>query len=315
MPAEARVVVPTHRYVRVEGNRIVPCHPLPFLLHVTQNGAVVPVHIAEMHELVVCQAVKAKKRQDFLGEQLSLSVHAGQIGNPFPPAGQLQLQPRMSSPDGLRAEPVQCLVRLLNAAKPRDQIIHIVDHENGTSADPVVIGAGEIPLDDAPCDRFKSGTIYLPQPYRAVLPPDAVGQAGVPRVVGVVVRPHEVKLHALVVCGAQKALVQALLKERTPVIPVPIVDKNIDSVGDCGVDLHFHYARVGFVYGSPQRLAVPDVFRRLERGVLRRTQHGLPLTHSLRPENRRTALTACVSRPYVGGYIVLHSIFPPLFCV
>ena len=119
----------------------------------------------------------------------------------------------------------------------------------------------------------------------------------------------------MVVCGAQKALVQALLKERTPVIPVPIVDKNIDSVGDCGVDLHFHYARVGFVYGSPQRLAVPDVFRRLERGVLRRTQHGLPLTHSLRPENRRTALTTCVSRPYVGGYIVLHSIFPPFFFV
>ena len=57
--AEARIVVPSDRYVGIVGDGIVSVHALPFGIGIVQDVAIIAVHITEMDKLIVCYAVKA----------------------------------------------------------------------------------------------------------------------------------------------------------------------------------------------------------------------------------------------------------------
>ena len=128
-----------------------------------------------------------------------------------------------------------------------------------------------------------------------------IGLVDVPEVVGVVVRPHQVELHAAVVFGAQESVVQALFKERTAVEPIPVVDEYVDAVIRRGVDLHLHHIGIRFVYIAPERLSRPRVSREFGNGIF----DGLPFAHALLPEHAGARLVAGVCRPDIGGNVVL----------
>ena len=58
------------------------------------------------------------------------------------------------------------------------------------------------------------------------------------------VRPHDVELHEIVVLRLKIAVVEALLEERSAVVPVPVVDEDVDAVIVRAGDLALHDVRV-----------------------------------------------------------------------
>ena len=212
----------------------------------------------------------------------------------------------MACLDGLFAEPLQRVAGGLDAAQTLDQVVHVVDHEQGLAINLVVVGTGEVVVDDAVGHDLKLVAIHRAQPDVGILTaPEQVREAGIPGVARVVVGPHDVELHLFVVGGPQEALVEALLQEGTAVVPVPVVDEDVDAVLDGLVDLHLHNLRVGLVTATPEGLAIPLVVGGLEGHAGGDTHNGLPLTDAVGPELTGTEFLAGVRRPDVGRNIVL----------
>ena len=114
------------------------------------------------------------------------------------------------------------------------------------------------------------------------------------------VGPHEIELHLFVVLGLEKAVVETPLEEGTAVVPIPVVDKNVDAVIGSRPDLHLHDVGIGLVDVAPQRLARPGVSVVFCLGAL----DALSLTHALGSEHSRARLVTRVRGADIGGKIV-----------
>ena len=300
---EARIVVPAHADVRKIGKVELTLQSLPLGLDLGQQLLVAAVDVQEMHELIVRAAVEAHTAELLRRDGLH-AVHAGEIGAFLVPHGELQVQPRQARAHAFLAEPRDGLARRVDSAQSRDQLGHVVDHEHGLSVDGVVIRLMEVLL-----DHPAHGAPELVHRHAAV-PDDGaqiVGIALVPQRHRVVVRPHEIKLHAVAVLRLQEAVVQAVFQKRPAIVPVPVVDEHVHAV-ICGRgDLHLHYVGIRLVDISPQRPARPLV----SLIALHRRAHRLPFAHALGPEDARSRLVAGIGRPDIGRHIVLSHVFPP----
>ena len=151
---ETRVVVPSDGDVRVVGDGVVGGDFLPFLLDIDENVLVAAVHVREMDELIVGDAVEAQ-RVELGAVQAAVCVEAAEIRAVLAPGGGLQMEAGEARADRFFSEPVQCLAAFIDAAEAVDEIFEFVDHEDGLAVDGVVVRLGEIAFDDAMDDDFE----------------------------------------------------------------------------------------------------------------------------------------------------------------
>ena len=85
---ETRVVVPSDGDMRKVRDGIVGVDFLPFLLDIDKNILVVAVHVGEMRELVVGDAVEAE-RVELRTVQAAMGIDAAEIRAVFAPSGGL----------------------------------------------------------------------------------------------------------------------------------------------------------------------------------------------------------------------------------
>ena len=293
---ETRVVVPSDGDVRVVGDGVVGGDFLPFLLDIDENVLVAAVHVREMDELIVGDAVEAQ-RVELGAVQAAVCVEAAEIRAVLAPGGGLQMEAGEARADRFFSEPVQCLAAFIAAAEAVDEIFEFVDHEDGLAVDGVVVRLGEIAFDDAMDDDFEllAGDGTAPDDGVAVV----VGEIDVPIVVGVMVGPHEIEFHAIAVGGLEEAVVETLFEEGAVVEPIPVVDEDIDAVVGGRVDFHLHDVWIGLVDVAPKGLARPVVERCAFDGVF----DGLPFADPFRPEHSGARLVSCVGGPDEGGDI------------
>ena len=126
-----------------------------------------------------------------------------------------------------------------------------------------------------------------------------VGVPFVPAERHVVIRPHEIELHPVVIARLEETVIQMALEKRHAIVPIPIEDEDIHSVVCRGIDLHLGHIRIGFVDIAPERVArllVP-----LELGFV--ADNGLPFPDPIRPEYLR-AVVGMIGRPDKSGDVV-----------
>ena len=75
----------------------------------------------------------------------------------------------------------------------------------------------------------------------------------------IVVCPHNVEFNEIVILCLEVSVVKAVFKEGSVVIPVPIVDENVDTVPCGAVYLHLHNVGISFIHVTPKRSSVPLV--------------------------------------------------------
>ena len=140
-----------------------------------------------------------------------------------------------------------------------------------------------------------------PPDQRGVLVLEGVVRiALVPAQIDVVVGPHQIELHAAVVARLEKPVVQARLQKRQPVVPVPVVDEDVDAVIGRRGDLHLHHVAVRLIDVAPKREA--RLVMPLELG--RVLHHRLPLADAHRPEHFRPVVWM-IRRPHERSHVVV----------
>ena len=100
--------------------------------------------------------------------------------------------------------------------------------------------------------------------------------------------------------GGPETVIQAVFQEGPTVVPVPIIDKGVDTVGQRLLDLKFHDLGISFVLITPQRFPGENLTGHPGFGSL----NSLPFTHAFFPENPGPGFIAGVGGPDVGGNIV-----------
>ena len=270
----------------------------PLGLNLGKDLRVGLVDVGKVHELIVCAAVEAQA-VIARGGQVAAVVHAAQVERGLAPHGELQVQAGQSRAHALLAQPGKRVLRRLQPAQAFDQVGHVVDHQHGPAVDRVIAGQMEVLVDHA-----AGGALELAAGLRAV-PDQRAVRAGAPVPQGerVVIGPHEVELHLIVVFRAQEALVQALLQEGAAVVPVPVVDEHVHAVRGRLGDLALHDARIGLVLIAPQRPARPGGVR---IGAVKAAD-GLPFADALRPEDAGSGFLSCIGRPDIGGHVVFSA--------
>ena len=123
------------------------------------------------------------------------------------------------------------------------EVIRVVQPEDGLAVDLVVVRLLEV-LDEAG-DEFRAEFVARDEAGPLERLERGVRLLVVPETGHVVVRPHHVELHALVVRRLEEPVVQGVLQEGASRIPVPVVDEHVYAGGEGGVDLAGH--RFGIV--------------------------------------------------------------------
>ena len=124
--------------MREVGDGIVGVDFLPFLLDIDENILVVAVHVGEMCELVVGDAVEAE-RVELCAIEATVGIDAAEIRAILAPGGGLQMEAGEACADSFVAEPIQRLAAFIDAAEAVDEIFEFVDHEDGLAVDGVVV--------------------------------------------------------------------------------------------------------------------------------------------------------------------------------
>lgn len=288
---------------------IVGIQLVPFFLDGFEDFKIVPVHVGKMGELVVGHAVEGEGIE-LCSRQSAFAVHAAEVRTVLAPYGGLEMESREACLDGFLSEPVERLAALFHATEAIDEVLKFVNHEDGVAVDGVVIGLREISIDDSMDDNFEfmSVDIASPNDGRTVV----VGLFDVPKVIGIVICPHEIEFHFVSVGCFQKAVVEALFEERSSVVPVPVIDKDIDAMVNGSIDFHGHDVWVCFVDISPEWFSWPIVFWCLFDGVF----DGLPFAHAFFPEHSGSRFVSCVRWPDKSRHIsfgcVSHVIWTPV---
>ena len=199
-----------------------------------------------------------------------------------------------------RAQTIQSLRRLLHAAEALDQVHGIVHHQHGLPLNAIVVRPREVLGDPAVAELVERLVVNRAAPLEAV--PGLVRDRIVPSFVHVVVRPHDEELHLAVVRCPEKALVERILEEGTSLVPVPVVDEDVDPVRNRRVDLLRDVSRIGLVRVAPHGLA-----RLFVSSPLRlRLPDALPLALAgLEDAELRPARFGLVRRPHVGRHVVI----------
>ena len=260
-----------------------------------------------MYELVMGHGIKSQGGDDVPGGARPSGIHAADVHRVLSPDGELQMEIRETGGSDLLPEPVQRLPGFFDAAQPPHEVHNVVDHEDRTAVDLVIVRPGEVLFDHPVRDGLKFGPGLGTEPDGAAPIADPL----VPEKTGVVVGPHEIELHLSVVRRAEESIVQTLFEEGPAVVPVPVVDEHVHAVGERFSDLEFHDGGIGFVLRAPERSAGQDVVR----ASLLCGKYGLPFSVPLRPEGDGTRLFARVGGPDISGDVVMFHGAPRCFFV
>ncbi len=174
----------------------------------------------------------------------------------------LEVDSRKASLFRLRTEDVESLLCLFHSADAVDELVRDEEREHGLVVDFIVVGLLEV-VDEAGDELVHELVV------RYVRAPDFVGLAlfadcVVPEVVYVVVCPHQIELHTLVVGGFEEAVVERAFEKRSALVPVPVVDEHVDARSECRVNLARNDNRVVLFFVAPnrnERFAVSLEFR------------------------------------------------------
>ena len=194
------------------------------------------------------------------------------------------------------AEPFQGIHGLVNATDTFDESRHLINHKNGLAVNLVIVRLLEKHLDIPLADLLELLTVNS-------APPDDVVSTytGVPAVVNVMVRPHQVELHLVTIRSLEETLRKGCLHERPSVEPVPVKDEHIDPVAGRLLDLHLHHRRVSLINIAPKWMTVPVM-----AGITFLHGHdSLPLSPVHRPEWLQARLSSGIGRIEVRCDIVL----------
>ena len=119
----------------------------------------------------------------------------------------------------------------------------------------------------------------------------------------IVVGPHQIKLHLIVIGSSQKAFVNGVFQIGLSIEPIPIIDKYIYSVIDCGIYFLLYRFRITVTLISPQRN-----FRLImviePAGSL---FYNLPFSLTLAPKHIAAHRFVMTRRPNVSGDIIFIS--------
>ena len=127
----------------------------------------------------------------------------------------------------------------------------------------------------------------------------AAGIAFVPGIAGIMIGPHQIKTHIPAVRGFQETVIQAVFQKRSPVVPVPVIDKYVHTVAKSFSDLKYHHAGIRFILIPPERLPVPEISVIFRCGILNR----LPFSDAFFPEDPGSGLISCIRRPDIGSHV------------
>ena len=220
------------------------------------------------------------------------------------PHRELKLEVGETSLFHFLAEPFQGIHGLVNATDTFDESSHLINHKNGLAVNLVIVRLLEKHLDIPLADLLELLSVNS-------APPDDVVSTytGVPAVVNVMVRPHQVELHLVTIRGLEETLRKGCLHERPSVEPVPGKDEHIDPVTGSLLDLHLHNSRVSLIDIPPKRMTIPIV----ARIALLHCHNSLPFSPIHRPEWFQARLTRRISRIKIGGHIILFLLNDRLF--
>ena len=145
---------------------------------------------------------------------------------------------------------LQQLASLGRTAEFRHEFCGLVDTQEKAAVDLPVIGLAEVVLDAVVDDPFQvTRRVARGQPQRSVLL-----KVRTELVLSIMIGPHEGELHAIAVLSVEKALFQGLLHILHAAVPVPVVEKHVDSMIGGKIDLSRRPFRVAFVEITPGRL-------------------------------------------------------------
>ena len=115
---------------------------------------------------------------------------------------------------------------------------------------------------------------------------------------------HDGKLHTLRIGRLQETLVERILEKRTPLVPVPVVHKNVNARRERGINLAGDSLWIVVLFVSPVRHERLIMSITLRTGLIHALPLAVPMCENLEfPPSRFTL----IRWPDVGGNIVFGS--------
>ena len=150
-----------------------------------------------MAELIVGGACEAEFFDEIVFWSVGFVGVKSTVIEVWRPHGELYVKTGEASFFHLVGEPFEGVCRFFNSAKTVDEVFDIVNHEHWFAVDFIVVGQLEIKLYVALADALKLLATHFALPDYVVFV-DII-KASVPEVEHIVVCPHEIEFHFLVV--------------------------------------------------------------------------------------------------------------------
>ncbi len=218
-----------------------------------------------MDPLVVGEALDAEVGDGVVLSGSGVAGDAGEICRDGAPEDALEVETGVAGGAGFAGEVFEGCFGFFYAAEAVDEGGEFVDGEDGLAVDFVVVWLGEVVADDVVDHGVEGGAVDGAAPVDLAF----IGGGGVEVAGVVVIGPHEVEAHAVAVGGFEEAVVEGVFEEGFSVVPVPVVDEDIDAVGCGGVDFLRDGFGVGFVGVAPERDAGAGGRRGIWTGLCR----------------------------------------------